>query len=107
MQDTPFDSDNESTTSVYDHLLSEYNELLTEHKDALDVGAFEKPPDEDEDFINQLPVRAMRQGAKIHEGAKAHPLHHGEGILQELKVLDEKEQKFCRCKNNAGSYGLQ
>jgi len=94
MQDIPFDSDNESTTSVYDNLLAEYNELLTEHKDALDVGAFEKPPDEDEDFINQLPVRAMRQGAKIHEGAKAHPVHHGEGILQELKVLDEKEQNF-------------
>jgi hypothetical protein len=104
MQDIPFDSDNQSSTSVYDNLLSEYNELLTEHQDAFDVGTYEKPP-EDENFINQLPISAMRQGAKIHEGAKAHPVHHGEGILQELKTLDEKEQNFVNVKTMLGLMG--
>ena len=37
MQEVPFDSNNESTTSVYQNLLDDYNELLHEHRDSMDV----------------------------------------------------------------------
>ena len=85
LKSIPFDAENKSTTSVYDNLLEEYNEYLNEHNSDFSE-------ENEENQLMQLPVKGMKQGVKINAGSKDHPLHHGQGILEELKILDEREQ---------------
>tara|TARA_Y100001938_G_C8098450_1_gene439817 strand:+ start:813 stop:6293 length:5481 start_codon:yes stop_codon:yes gene_type:complete len=81
MQEVPFDSENESKTSVYQNLLDEYNELLHEHRDSMDVGTYEE--EQEQEGLLHLPVKGMRQGRKIGR------LEDAESKLKELKILDE------------------
>ena len=67
----------EGATSVYDAILEQYNTMLNNHKE----GGMET--------LTHLPIRGMMQGRKINRGAREHPVHHGEGILQELQTLDD------------------
>tara|TARA_R110000787_G_scaffold150014_3_gene263926 strand:+ start:1621 stop:7056 length:5436 start_codon:yes stop_codon:yes gene_type:complete len=87
MQSVPYDSENKSSTSFYQNLLNEYNELLTEHRDSNVPGTYEEG---DEPPLLHLPVRGMMQGHKINKGASEHEHGLSEGILSELKILDEK-----------------
>ena len=99
LQSVPFDSENKSLTSVYDNLLTDYNERLSEHKDAemIDQGVDSQSGQtlfSEVNALQQLPYRGMKNGKKIHKGAQAHPGGHSEGILQELQTLDQKPSAY-------------
>lgn len=96
MQEVPFDAENESTTSVYQNLLDEYNELLHEHRDSMDVGTYEE---EESDGLIHLPVKGMMQGRKIGK------LEDAESKLKELKILDEKPYEHVDLETMLGLMG--
>lgn len=82
MQEIPFDAKSEGTTSVYQNLLEDYNELLHEHRDSAESGTYE---DDEEGGLMHLPIRGMKQARKIEAGHD-----NPEDVLSELKILDEK-----------------
>ena len=97
MQETPFDTDNESSTSVYQNLLDDYNELLHEHRDSMEHGTYE---DNEESGLIHLPIKGMMQGRKI---ARGHD--NPESVLGELKILDEKPYEHVDLETMLGLMG--
>ncbi|MAN60520.1 MAG: hypothetical protein CMI60_01105 [Parvibaculum sp.] len=96
MQQVPFDTDNESPTSVYQNLLDEYNELLHEHRDSMDVDTYEE---EKSEGLIHLPIKGMMQGRKIGK------LSDAKAVLSELKILDDKPYEHIDLETMLGLMG--